>query len=342
MKVEDEVAGVVGYAQTQSPDFISEDGDSTYLAVSLMPTEDKELQEAGQRINEELDGEPGVSVGGYALATKQVNTQVEEDLRVAEMMVFPLLFLLLFIFFRSLVAALLPLMVGGLAIVGTFLLLRVASELTSVSIFALNLTTGLGLGLAIDYSLFVVSRYREEIAKSGAGFEAMKRTLATAGRTVFFSSLTVAAALASLCVFPQRFLYSMGLGGSLVVLLAAVIALTVLPAVLALLGTRVNSLAPKFLQRRAEREATRDRVGLLVPPLPVRQAAPDRHRHRERRGPDRPEHPLLLDQVHVGRRSGAARGRQRQAGGRRDAGPSSHPSATARCDSWSRTRARLR
>jgi len=261
VKVEDEVDGVVGYAQTQSPDFISEDGDSTYLAVSLMSTEDKELQDAGQRISDELDGEPGVSVGGYALATKQINKQVEEDLRTAEMLVFPLLLLLLFIFFRSLVAALLPLMVGGLAIVGTFLLLRIGSELGSISIFALNLTTGLGLGLAIDYSLFVVSRYREEIAKSGAGFEAMKRTLATAGRTVFFSSLTVAAALASLCVFPQRFLYSMGLGGSLVVLLAAVIALTVLPAVLALLGTRVNSLAPKFLQRRAEREATETESG---------------------------------------------------------------------------------
>ena len=184
-----------------------------------------------------------------------MNKQVEEDLRTAEMLAFPILFLLLFIFFRSLVAAALPLLVGGLAIVGTFLLLRIGTELGSISIFALNLTTGLGLGLAIDYSLFVVSRYREEIAKTGPGMEAMRKTMATAGRTVFFSSLTVAAALASLCVFPQRFLYSMGLGGSLVALLAALIALTVLPAVLALLGERVNSLAPKFLQRRAEREA---------------------------------------------------------------------------------------
>src|SRR5262249_28773405 len=104
--------------------------------------------------------------------------------------------------------------------------------------------------------LWVVSRYREEIAKSGPGLEAMKRTMATSGKTVFFSSLTVAAALASLRVFPQRFLYSMGLGGTMVALLAATIALTVLPAVLALLGNRVNSLAPKFLQRRAERDAT--------------------------------------------------------------------------------------
>ncbi len=133
--------------------------------------------------------------------------------------------------------------------------------------------------------------------------------MATAGRTVFFSSLTVAAALASLLVFPQRFLYSMGLGGSLVALLAAAIALTVLPAVLALLGDAgQRPLARKFLQRRAEREARRHRGGLLVPALAVRQAPPDRDRHGDRGAADRARHPLLLDEVHLGRRPGAARG----------------------------------
>jgi uncharacterized membrane protein YdfJ with MMPL/SSD domain len=255
VRAEPDVAEVTGYLETQSPDFVSEDSDSTYLAVSLKPTDDKDWQDAAKRIEDELAGEPGVTVGGIALANEQVNQQVENDLRTAEMLAFPLLFLLSLVFFRSLVASLLPLMIGALAIVGTFLLLRIASELGSISIFALNLTTGLGLGLAIDYSLFVVSRYREEIAKSGPGLEAMRRTMATAGRTVLFSSLTVAAALASLLVFPQRFLYSMGLGGALVALLAATISLTVLPAVLALLGNRVNSLAPAFLQRRADRDA---------------------------------------------------------------------------------------
>ena len=110
-----------------------------------------------------------MTVGGSAVAQEQVNEQVESDLRRAELLAFPLLFLLSLLFFRSLVAALLPLLVGGLAIVGTFVMLRVASEITSVSIFALNLVTGLGLGLAIDYSLFIVSRYREEIARSGPG-----------------------------------------------------------------------------------------------------------------------------------------------------------------------------
>ena len=256
-----DVESVSGYYTTGSRDFVSRNGDSTYLAVSLKPTDDKAWQEAGGDIADSLAGRPGIAVGGAAVAQEQVNKQVEEDLKKAELLAFPLLFLLSFLFFRSLVASLLPVMIGALAIVGTFLVLRVASEVGSISIFALNLTTGLGLGLAIDYSLFIVSRYREEIAKDGPGLAAMRRVLATAGRTVFFSSLTVAAALASLLVFPQRFLYSMGLGGSLVVLLAALISLTVLPAVLTLLGTRINALSPRFLRRRAETDARPDEHG---------------------------------------------------------------------------------
>jgi uncharacterized membrane protein YdfJ with MMPL/SSD domain len=255
------VASVTGYYDTHSPVFVSHDRRSTYIAVTLKTFDDKKWQEAGADIADQLSSKPGVIVGGAAVAQEQVNKQVEKDLRMAEMLAFPLLFLLSFLFFRSLVASALPLMIGGLAIVGTFLILRIASEFGSISIFALNLTTALGLGLAIDYSLFIVSRYREEIAKDGPGLAAMRRVLATAGRTVFFSSLTVAAALASLLVFPQRFLYSMGLGGALVALFAALISLTVLPAVLTLLGARVNSLAPRFLQRRAEADTRPDESG---------------------------------------------------------------------------------
>ncbi|HET8954779.1 MAG TPA: efflux RND transporter permease subunit [Solirubrobacterales bacterium] len=272
-----DVASVTGFYDTRSPAFVSNDGQSTYFAVALKTTEDKQWQETGAEIADELSAEPGVVVGGAAVAQEQVNKQVEEDLKKAEMLAFPLLFLLSLLFFRSLVASVLPLMIGGLAIVGTFLILRIASELGSISIFALNLTTALGLGLAIDYSLFIVSRYREEIAKSGPGLEAMRRVMATAGRTVFFSSLTVSAALASLLVFPQRFLYSMGLGGALVALFAALISLTVLPAVLTLLGSRVNAGAPKFLQRRAEADTRTDENGfwyrlsrfVMRRPLPV-------------------------------------------------------------------------
>ena len=249
------VASVTGFAETRSRAFVSRDGDSTYLAVGLESTDDDETQDVAERIAASLEDEPGVSVGGSAVAQAQVNEQVESDLRQAELLAFPLLFLLSLLFFRSLVASLLPLLVGGLTIVGTFLMLRVASEMGSISIFALNLVTGLGLGLAIDYSLFMVSRYREEIARSGPGLAAMRRTMQTAGRTILFSSLTVAGALASLLVFPQRFLYSMGIGGALVALIAAAIALVVLPAVLSLLGERVNSLSPAFLHRRADRDA---------------------------------------------------------------------------------------
>lgn len=256
-----DVASVSGYYDTHSPAFVSRDGDSTYFAIALKTTNDKQAQEDGADIAEALSAHKGVIAGGPAVAQEQVNKQVENDLRKAEMLAFPLLFLLSLLFFRSLVASVLPLMIGGLAIVGTFLILRLASEFASISIFALNLTTALGLGLAIDYSLFIVSRYREEIAKDGPGLAAMRRVLATSGRTVFFSSLTVAAALASLLVFPQRFLYSMGLGGSLVALFAATISLTVLPAVLTLLGTRVNAGAPKFLQRRAEADARPAQAG---------------------------------------------------------------------------------
>ena len=122
-------------------DFVSTDGKSSYIAVALEPTSDRERQEAAARLAGFLDGEPGVTVGGPALAERQVNTQVEHDLRTAELYAFPALLLLSLLFFRSFVAAMLPLLVGGLAILGTLLVLRVASELTSVSIFALNVAT---------------------------------------------------------------------------------------------------------------------------------------------------------------------------------------------------------
>jgi len=124
-----------------------------------------------------------------------------------------------------------------------------------ISVYALNFTTGMGLGLAIDYSLFMVSRYREEAARSGFGPEALATTLGTAGRTILFSSLTIAAAVASLIVFPQNFLSSMGIAGAIVAVLAATLALTVLPALLTVLGPRINAFAPARLQRAAEREA---------------------------------------------------------------------------------------
>ncbi|MDQ4048140.1 MAG: MMPL family transporter, partial [Actinomycetota bacterium] len=248
------VGRVTTFYGTRERSMVARDGRSQFIAVNLRAVPDGEQQDAAERLGDALNG-PTVKLGGFAAASADVNEQVEKDLKRAEMLAFPILFVLSLLFFRSLVAAALPLLVGGLSIVGTFAALKAADSVTDISVYALNLTTGLGLGLAIDYSLFMVARYREELAAVGPGAEALRRTMATAGRTVLFSSLTVAAALASLLVFPQNFLYSMGLGGVMVSVIAATVALVVLPAVLMLLGERVNALSPRWLQRRARRDA---------------------------------------------------------------------------------------
>jgi putative drug exporter of the RND superfamily len=250
-----DVAQVLSYYQTRNPAMISRDGRSTYVLAYFRPKSDTTLKNDAQQIENRFAGQRDVELGGQQVANAQVNTQVSHDLEHAELLAFPFVFLLSLLFFRSLIAALLPPLLGGLAIVTTFFALRIIAGFVDLSVFALNLTTGLGLGLAIDYSLFMVSRYREETAKSGFGPEALKRTLQTAGRTITFSSLTVAAAVASLAIFPQRFLYSMGIAGALVALLAASLALTVLPALLSVLGPRINALAPARLARAADREA---------------------------------------------------------------------------------------
>ena len=206
-------------------------------------------KEAADRLTEAFAGDPQVRLGGGAIASRQVTEAIQKDLKRAELIAFPLVFLLSFWVFRGLVAAFLPPLVGAGAIALTFLGLRIAIEFHSLSVFALNLVTGLGLGLAIDYSLFIVSRWREEAAVYGHGPEALAATMRSAGRTVFFSAVTVAASMSCLLVFPQQFLYSMGLGGVLVALAAGVVALVPLPAFLYWLGPRIDSLAPRRLQQ---------------------------------------------------------------------------------------------
>jgi RND superfamily putative drug exporter len=255
LRAQPDVAQVQSFYSTHNPAMVSRDRDSTYVLAYFKPLSDKALKNVAQRIENAFAGQSDVKLGGGAVANAQANTQVSNDLAHAELLAFPIIFLLSLLFFRSLVAALLPPLLGGLAIVVTFFVLRIVASFVDVSVFALNFTTGLGLGLAIDYSLFMVSRYREESAKHGYGAEALTRTLQTAGRTVLFSSLTIAAAVASLIVFPQSFLYSMGIAGAIVAVTAATLALTVLPAILTVLGPRVNALAPKRLQRAAEHEA---------------------------------------------------------------------------------------
>jgi uncharacterized membrane protein YdfJ with MMPL/SSD domain len=244
---------VVDYPATHLAALVSRNGRQTAVLAAFATQE--ESATAVARLRPRLAAQD-VRFGGPDVAFSEINKRTSSDLRSAELLAFPILLLLSFWVFRGLIAAALPLLVGGFAIVITFLVLRlINAEVTGLSIFAVNLVTGMGLGLGIDYSLFVLSRYREELAGGADTFPAIKRTLQTAGRTVLYSSLTVAGALASLLVFPLRFLYSMGIGGMVVALAAGMVALVVLPAVLVALGPRVNSLSPAWLQRSAARSA---------------------------------------------------------------------------------------
>jgi RND superfamily putative drug exporter len=184
-----------------------------------------------------------LGISGYATALGDTNEQVRTDLAAAELLAFPILAILLLIVFRGIVAAAIPLVIGVISILATLLLLRVMATFVDTSLFAQNIAVGLSLGLSIDYGLLLVSRYREELERFGPSREAHRRTVATAGRTVLFSGFTVAAALVGLAVYPQRFLYSIAVAASLAGILAAVIAVLVVPSLLALLRTRINALA---------------------------------------------------------------------------------------------------
>jgi uncharacterized membrane protein YdfJ with MMPL/SSD domain len=254
LRSQPDMASVLSFYQTHDPAMVSRDRRLTYVVAYFKPRSDRQLKDAAQRIEDQFAGQRDVLLGGEQIADAQANTQVGHDLIRAELLAFPFIFLLSLLFFRSLIASFLPVLLGVLAIVATFFALRIVSSFVDLSVFSLNFVTGLGLGLAIDYSLFMVSRYREEAVTSGFGLETLRRTLQTAGRTILFSSL-IAAAVASLAMFPQRFLYSMGIAGVLVALVAAALALVVLPALLTVLGPRVNALAPKRLQRAADRDA---------------------------------------------------------------------------------------
>lgn len=238
------VESVVNYYMLGSPPALkSEDGRLIFVLVDL----DNDIKQAPV-VAEIVDTYSGdyrgaeVHVSGFGAVTKAINEQIESDIIRAEIVAVPVVLILLLFVFGSLVAAGLPLFVGGLAIVGSFFVVWVASQFSDVSIFALNLITGLGLGLGIDYSLLMVNRWREERAAGYDHKEATERTVMTAGKTVVFSGLTVALVLVSMGFFPQYFLQSFALAGVAVVTLAVVGAVIALPAQLYLLRDRVNSL----------------------------------------------------------------------------------------------------
>ncbi|MFF8377071.1 MMPL family transporter [Streptomyces sp. NPDC015661] len=251
------VDGVGSYWSTGSPALRSEDGHQAVIAARIAG-EEKDAAAVLDRIAPAYRGTHGpveVSLGGGLAVRHEMQTVIQEDLLRAELIALPLTLVLLVMVFGSAVAALLPLGVGIVAILGTNAVLRGITEFTDVSVFAQNLTTALGLGLAIDYALFVVRRYREELAAGADTYTAVRVTLRTAGRTVLFSALTVAVSLAAMLVFPQYFLRSFAYAGIAVVLLAATAALALLPAALVLLGDRVNALDLRRLLRRGGKPA---------------------------------------------------------------------------------------
>ncbi|MFE4794405.1 MMPL family transporter [Streptomyces sp. NPDC056708] len=251
---EKDITGVGSYWQSKAPALRAEDGREALIAARI-EGDDKAMGEVLDRIAPAYRGAHGpveVSVGGPVAVRHEMQTIIQEDLLRAEMIALPVTLVLLVMVFGSAIAALLPLGVGIVAILGTNAVLRGITEFTDVSVFAQNLTTALGLGLAIDYALFIVRRFREELATGADTRAAVGATLRTAGRTVLFSALTVAVSLAAMLVFPQYFLRSFAYAGIAVVLLAAAAALILLPAALMLLGPRVNSLDLRRLLRRGD------------------------------------------------------------------------------------------
>jgi uncharacterized membrane protein YdfJ with MMPL/SSD domain len=273
-----------------SPSLISRDRRSTYVMGFYKDVDQATREKVADRLRKKLEDQPRITFGSAPATLPELRDQVRSDLQKSERYGIPILFLLSIFVFRGVVAALLPILVGVLAIFGTFLSLRILNALPGVDInvFALNVVIALGLGLAIDYSLFVVSRYREELARVGRGRshtesygaiprpslegagdqpftgserEALRRTMMTAGRTILFSAMTVAVAMGSLIVFQQPFIRSIGIGGAVCSLVAVFTALIALPALLAALGPRINAGAPRRWRMAAERTARLEQRG---------------------------------------------------------------------------------
>ena len=229
---------------------VSSDGNAAYLFIYGTEADLTSLDKLASELQKKYDGEVGnlrIYVGGFSTFNNAINERISSDLKFAEAISIPLTFLFLLFVFGGLIASAMPVVVAISAILGAFVILYLISLATGVSIFALNLITGLGMGLGIDYSLLMVNRFREELKSGKSVEESVTQTVKTAGRTVFFSGITVMISLASLMFFPQMFLKSFGYGGVAVVAIAIVGALIPLPAILALLGTKID----KFVVRKS-------------------------------------------------------------------------------------------
>jgi uncharacterized membrane protein YdfJ with MMPL/SSD domain len=254
----DDVSRLETFWSSNSDSFVSADRHATYVGVQLTASNDQQRVKDFRKIQDDFEVS-GLTVrfGGLTAMTDQVNRRTLRDLGVAEGLSVPVLLILLVLIFRSAVAATIPLVVGFTAALGSLAMLRAVTFFADISTFAIQVVSILGLGLAIDYALFMVNRFREELDGDGSVAGAVERTMATAGRTVAFSGLTVALCFAGLTLFPSRFLLSMGYAGVGTVLFAVLGSLTVLPALLSYAGARVNSLrVPLPRLRRASPAAS--------------------------------------------------------------------------------------
>ncbi len=254
---------VTSYFENPTPALVSANEHATYLPIRFVAgAQDHDVEAVRDNL-----AAAGLTtqVGGQRAIDLDIDDQVGRDIARAEMVAMPILLVLLVLIFGNLVAACMPVLIGGFAILGAFTVLRVVTMFTDVSIFSLNIITILGLGLAVDYGLFMVSRFREELDRGRPVRVAVSRTMATAGRTVAVSGILVALALCSLLIFPQVFLRSMGFGGAAAVLVAMVTSLTVLPAMLAVLGHRIDAVRLPWVRRRRIATVT----GVVAATVPV-------------------------------------------------------------------------
>jgi RND superfamily putative drug exporter len=257
LSLEKEVAKVPGVKSTLSywtsgnqPTMVSKDGNAAYLLIYTNSDDYAKVGEIGKDIQGKFDGEYKslrVYASGNGVITSAINGRIAKDLAVAESISIPMTFLLLIFVFGALIASAMPLFVGVFSILGAFFILLLITKVTTVSVFALNLVTGMGLGLGIDYSLLMVNRFREELHHGKEVADAIVTTVKTAGKTVFYSGLTVAVTLGSMVVFPQAFLKSFGYAGVSVVIIAIISAIFPLPALMMILGHRVD----KFVIRKS-------------------------------------------------------------------------------------------
>jgi putative drug exporter of the RND superfamily len=253
------------------PSLISDDRDTAYAVVGLSAG-----PEDAQRLVPEFEGalvpqdEVRISVTGAGASYRDIETASQRDLRRAEIFAFPIALVALLLVFGSVVAALMPLAIGAAGVTLVLVSIFIATRVTDLSIFVLNLATMLGLGLSVDYSLFVTSRFREELARTGGNVPlAVERTIATAGKAVFFSGATVLIGLMGLTLFEFLFLRSVGLAGVIVVAWSTVAALTLLPALLSVVGNRID----RFATRRSRHDTTQGgfwvRLSLAVMARPI-------------------------------------------------------------------------